>query len=169
MLCFGLLWGYLKHKFNNVKDRFKDLEDQINSNNKLLYLIKENNTELSVAQAEIVFELAVNKCFRNLLKNYYVLEEYVKDKDVEEIYDKINTRVVDECEGLLSDLKADLSTFSFKEKTLEVYLLEDVWTNDWDHMVNEIFTRIYDKSNNVKVYLRNKESRIISEFKLKVK
>lgn len=169
ILGFVITIGYFKLKFERIMDRFKDIQEQINSNNKLLQLIKNKNIELSAGQAETVFELAVNKCFRKLLKNYYDLEEYVKDKEVEELYEKIRIRVVDECEGLLSDLKADLSTFTFKEKTLDDYLLEDEWANDWNHMVNEIFIRVYEKTNSVKEYLKNKESRVISEFKIKVK
>ena len=169
LLGFILLYTYLKLKFRYIKGRFKDLQEQINSNNKLLQLIKNKNVELSAGQAETVFELAINKCFRKILRNYYNLEEYVKDKEVEEIHDNIRTRIIDECEGLLSDLKADLSIFTFKGKSLDEFLNEQEWVNDWNQLVNEVFNRIYTKTNNAKGYLKNKESRVISEFKIKVK
>jgi hypothetical protein len=169
LLGFTVLGGFLKMQFSRIFKSFKDIDDDLVDLKVLLELIKERNTELNVSQTEVVFALAINKCFRQLLKNYYELQDYLDNKNLEEMYDAISNRVCDESAGVFGDLEADLSVFSFKNTSLDRFVNEEAWMNDWNHLINEVFNRIYLKTNNVKGYLKNKESRIISEFKIKVK
>ena len=133
---------------------------------KLLGIKPENkNDEVGREQCEAFYESLIEGAFWSIHSCYFYARDYIIEEgldpydDDDEIVKIFNARF-DQIEKLI---RARMSKFKFKNKSLTVYLNKG-WNSQFLHTKNTVYNRVIEKKGDPEAYLRDKQNEFISDF-----
>lgn len=123
-------------------------------------------------QAIILYEVIMEDVFKDIKEFYFDTNNWLVQKEYDRLadstQDQLSQRVELVFDSIYTDLKNKLANFKYKENYLSTYL-NDNFRREYSHIKIHIHSILTANSNGVKEYLKVKQERFTTDFKLYLK